>query len=434
MKTQALQYYMHDGPSAFRFELSGELTDDSARRLEQDWRTASSVMAGRMLIVDMTFITGADEAGRALLGRWHAAGAQLIASSKASRELAESVIGESLPECPAELRSSAARTWAPFRSFFEGAPSGARPFRPVMPAFRAAAVKETFRLPLKSILNAPSNLMFALALLLPLPVDGASLKTETVVAFDGYVQSTSVDLGGRFLRVYDDPKSLAKVRHGEIVVSPESRQNPKKVPGGLIHHWRGDAFVPDVKLDEMLFVVRDYDHYRDFYSPSVVESRAVARNGKEDQFSLTMMNKAFLVKTAFDADYHATNVRVDKHRFYSVSKTTRLQEVQAVGEPDQHKIAEGEGGGYVWKLFTISRLEERDGGVYIEVETVALSREIPAAMHLIVDPIVRRVSRTAMLTSLQQTAEAVRTLTAQAPPAPRRSGLPSNASAFVRIQ
>src|SRR5580693_3267770 len=75
MKNQTLKYYMHDGPSAFRFELAGDLNDEGAARLDQDWRTAS-VVGSRALIVDMTFVTNVDERGRALLGRWYAQGAQ----------------------------------------------------------------------------------------------------------------------------------------------------------------------------------------------------------------------------------------------------------------------------------------------------------------------------------------------------------------------
>jgi hypothetical protein len=58
MKIQPLQYYMHDGPSAFRFELSGELDHQGACRLDRDWRTASSTLGGRRLVVDITFLTG----------------------------------------------------------------------------------------------------------------------------------------------------------------------------------------------------------------------------------------------------------------------------------------------------------------------------------------------------------------------------------------
>src|ERR1700748_1493018 len=78
MKTKHLQYYMHDGSSAFRFELAGDLNGEGARRLVRDWRTASSVIGQRTLIVDMMFVTSADEEGRALLARWHADGAKIL--------------------------------------------------------------------------------------------------------------------------------------------------------------------------------------------------------------------------------------------------------------------------------------------------------------------------------------------------------------------
>ncbi len=52
------------------------------------------------------------------------------------------------------------------------------------------------------------------------------------------------------------------------------------------------------------------------------------------------------------------------------------------------------------------RFEERDGGVYVEVEAIALSRDIPAAVRWMVDPIVKRVSRSSVATSLKQTQEA----------------------------
>jgi ABC-type transporter Mla MlaB component len=116
MKNQTLRYYMHDGPTAFRFELAGDLDDEGARRLAQDWRTASSVIGDRTLIVDMTFITNVDKGGRTLLARWHREGAQLIAKSKASREIAETILGEPLRETVAEYDRDTRRTWLPFHS------------------------------------------------------------------------------------------------------------------------------------------------------------------------------------------------------------------------------------------------------------------------------------------------------------------------------
>jgi hypothetical protein len=115
MNNPTLRYYMHDGPSAFRFELAGYLNQEGACRLDQDWRTASSVIGDRTLIVDVTFVTHVDEQGRELITRWHRKGARLIANSKASRALAETIVGECAlneDEAPASDR-----TWLPFSCF-----------------------------------------------------------------------------------------------------------------------------------------------------------------------------------------------------------------------------------------------------------------------------------------------------------------------------
>ena len=47
-------------------------------------------------------------------------------------------------------------------------------------------------------------------------------------------------------------------------------------------------------------------------------------------------------------------------------------------------------------------MKSSDGGVYVEMETMALSRDIPAALRWMVDPIVQRVAKSAMTTSLRQ--------------------------------
>jgi hypothetical protein len=376
-----LQYYMHDGPSSFRFELAGDLDNEGARRLRQDWRTASSAIGARRLIVDMTFLTGAGEEGRSLLARWHAEGAQLIAKSKVSRELAEAIIGGRLADVAPSGNTGAERTWLPFLTFFDA--------------------------------SKTLTLLLA-ALLIPAQAHAANLKSETVSAWNGYVQSVTSALqerarpGGSFLWTLQESDRMEKVHNGEIVVAPAPGPSPRKVPGGLINHWMGAAFLAGTKLDDILEVTSDYDHYKEFYRPGVIESKAGAHSASQDTFSMLLMNKALFLKMAVDADYQTTNVRLNERRFYSVSRTTRVQEIQDYGQPSERRLPEGEGDGYIWKLLSIARLEQRDGGVYVEMETVALSCEVPGAVRLFVDPIVRRVSRNSMLTSIRQTEEAVR--------------------------
>jgi hypothetical protein len=384
MKNQKLRYYMHDGPAAFRFELAGELNQEGARQLDQDWRTASSMIGDRRLNIDMTFVTAVDEYGKALLTRWRREGAKIIANSNASRALAESILGESISECAkdAALGPASNQTWRPFRS---------------------------------SIL-APTASFLALlvALLFPADAFAATLRSDTIAAWDAYLHGANATFqdrvrpGGPFLWTLQDAERAAKVRSGEIVVASANGDNPQRVPGGLIHHWIGAVFLPDVKLTDTVELTRDYDRFKEFYHPSVFESKAIARDGSDDIFSMQLVNKVFFSKTALDADYRATNVRVDDRRFYRVSKTTRVQEVEDFGQPGEHRLPEGEGGGYIWKLYSVARFEQRDGGVYVELEAIALSRDIPVAVRLVAAPIVRRISRNSLLISLQQTEQAVR--------------------------
>jgi hypothetical protein len=154
---QALQYYMHDGPTAFRIELAGNLDYEGARRLDQDWRTASSTIGDRRLIVDMTFVTAVDEQGRALLIGWHQEGARLIANSKPSRVLAESILGEPLPASVSDAAVSD-RTWLPFRASF--------------------------------LVSAVTLLLLA-TIVFPVEAKAPTLNSETVAALDDYLQTVS---------------------------------------------------------------------------------------------------------------------------------------------------------------------------------------------------------------------------------------------------
>ncbi len=108
-------------------------------------------------------------------------------------------------------------------------------------------------------------------------------------------------------------------------------------------------------------------------------------------------------------------------RWYSTAHSTRVQEIRHYGRPDEQELPPNQGTGYIWRLYSLARFEERDGGVYIELEAIALSRDIPIALRWVADPIVRRVSRNTLLISLQQMEEAVRSTAETAKRTPKPS-------------
>ena len=262
--------------------------------------------------------------------------------------------------------------------------------------------------------NSPHRWVFALAIVvLQASAGAASLKPETAQAWEEYLKTADSRMqerlrpGNQFLWIDEDPDRLATVRDGQPVVAAVG-QNPKKVPSGLIHDWAGAVFIPGVTLDQVLSVVRDYAHYDEFYKPAVIQCKVVAKSGEDDRFSMRLMNKSVLLRTALDSDYKASYFRVDDRRWYSIARTTRVQEIEHYGEAGEQMLREDEGHGLIWRLMSISRFEERDGGVYVEVEAIALSRDIPVSLRWMVTPIVRRVSKGSMLTTLQETQNAVR--------------------------
>ena len=144
---------------------------------------------------------------------------------------------------------------------------------------------------------------------------------------------------------------------------------------------------------------------------------------------MLLTNKEDVGSTALDSEYRVCYHQVDEGRWYSVAYATRVQEVRHYGRYDVLELPPGQGNGYIWRLYSFARFEERDGGVYIELEAIALSRDIPLAARWFVDPIVRRVSKNSIMVTLRQTKEAVRSRAGAA----KESGSAPNGPGSVSI-
>jgi hypothetical protein len=266
-------------------------------------------------------------------------------------------------------------------------------------------------------LSLQTGELWAIALVLlffPVKASAADLKPETLQAWDEYVKAANAEMLERlrpdrpFLLADEAPERGSRLRSGEIVVSPAGPNIPKRVPSGLIHDWVGAAFIPNTTLHDVLPVLRDYRRYKEIYHPGVVESRTIVAGDLEDRYSMLLMNKSVVSKTALDGEYRTSYICVDDRRRYSLSETIRIQEVAGYGTKSQHTLPEDTGTGLIWRVYSITRFEEGDGGVYVELEALVLSRDIPSTLRWFVEPIVKRVSRESLEISLRQTQEAVR--------------------------
>jgi hypothetical protein len=245
----------------------------------------------------------------------------------------------------------------------------------------------------------------------------AGPKPGTLKAWDEYIQHVALPTkqeaqeNGRFLWMDQDPLRVARAQRGEILASEIDGDGPRPVPHGLIHHWIGAVFIPGVMPGKVFAVVRDYDRYSEFYRPTVVDSALLCRSLEEERFRLRYAQKVLFVTEVLDSESSVRHVRLDARRWYSITQSTRLQEIADPSGPAGNGSFADEGSRYVWRIYSISRYEQRDGGVYVEQENIVLSRAIPMSLEWLVEPAIRRLSMHLTVTYLRQTREAVRSIT-----------------------
>lgn len=240
------------------------------------------------------------------------------------------------------------------------------------------------------------------------------LKQQTIRAWEVYVSGAVARMNARlaadgtFLWSDEKPGTRQRLKDGEIVVSPMRGNGRTAISRGLIHHWIGAVFIPDTSLDDVLAVVHDYDHYKDFYQPTVADSKCISCTASPHIYFLRLFKKVLFVTSVTDVEYKSPIFRIDDRRSYSLASSTSVWEVQDYGKPTEARGSPGHGNGYVWRMQSISRYQQRDGGVYMELEALALSRDIPISYRWLVGPIVSQLSRNELSTSLGQSRDAVR--------------------------
>jgi hypothetical protein len=254
--------------------------------------------------------------------------------------------------------------------------------------------------------SEPGGRTFAVSILMilgPTLSYAAELQPETLAAWNHSVEQAKSRMnsrlgeGSQFLWLDEAPARARRVRSGEILVAPVNGSGQTNVPNGLIHDWIGAAFFPDATIEKVFSTADEYACYKDFYAPMIIDSRLLWRDGEESSFSLRWMKKALFVITVMDGDYKAYYVPRNETSRYGFVWSTRIQEVVNSGQPSELKLPAGTGSGFIWRLFSISRFDERDGGVFVELEAMALSRCVPACLGWLVNPVVKRLSQSARL-------------------------------------
>jgi len=193
-----------------------------------------------------------------------------------------------------------------------------------------------------------------------------------------------------------------------LIEQLETTDNGKKIkcPDGLIHHWVGVIFIPGATLAQTLALAQDYDHHQDFYKPDVERSRLLRRDGNNFKVFLRFYKKKVLT-AILDTEHDVHFGSLDATRAYSRSATTRVAEVENPGPGVENEKPVGHDRGLLWRMNTYWRFQEKDGGTYVQLESISLTRDIPTGLGWLISPFVTGFPREAITSTLGATRKAL---------------------------
>jgi hypothetical protein len=259
------------------------------------------------------------------------------------------------------------------------------------------------------------------ASLMAAPLSAAELRQKSIETYDRYIRLTEARIDAEVQK--SDPylwvDSLAepartqayeRLRRGEALIERMrtlDKGQPIKDDDALIHDWLGTVFVPGVTLQQTIELAQQYDHHAEIFKPDVMQCRILARDGNNFTVFFRFYKHKAVVTTIHNTVHEVRYIPLDAHRLHTRTWTTRIAQVENPDKPDGPEKPVGDDSGYLWRLNTYWRYLERDGGVYIQMESISLSRDIPAVLAWLIRPFVEGVPRESVTFTLSTTRKAL---------------------------
>jgi len=248
----------------------------------------------------------------------------------------------------------------------------------------------------------------------------ATLAPETAAAFQRYVKLTEqrilgeVDSRDRFLWIDTLPQDRRTelqrgLQQGGVVIERLRTQDGSAsidAPDGLIHHWVSVVFVPKADVAQAVALMQDYERHATYFAPAVAAAKILAHEGNRFRVAIRFQVKKIITVT-MDTENEAEFFQTAPDRAHSRIRSTRVTEISDVGTPEERPKPVGDENGFMWNLNTYWRFLERDGGTYIQCESLTLSRDVPFALGWIIRPIVTQMPRESLMFTMGQARNAL---------------------------
>jgi hypothetical protein len=237
------------------------------------------------------------------------------------------------------------------------------------------------------------------------------LQPQTREAFSAYIRDAeaampqTLDISS-FLWCDASPERAQQVRRGQVLAQFWSAQGPLKVASGLIHDWIGAALISGATIEETLALVQDYDNHKNIYQPEVIASKLISHHGNDFRIYLRLLKKKIMT-VVLDTDHDVHYQCLDRRRWLCRSYTTRIAEVEHAGSPNERVLPPDTGYGFLWRLYSYWRFQQKKAGVYVECRAISLTRDVPLGLGWIIEPIVQKLPQESLIHTLEATRQAL---------------------------
>jgi hypothetical protein len=230
----------------------------------------------------------------------------------------------------------------------------------------------------------------------------ADLQPRTSDAYHAYVGLAQQAFEERVLRE-NPPEST---RDGVIFARPARSGGIIGVSGGLVHHWAGAALLHRVTLESVLKVSTDYSSLRSIYK-EVVSSQLLEHEGNTYRVRTRLKEAGAGVTAVLDITSTIDYRYPTTDSVFVLSNADEIRQVVNPGSETELLLPVGHDSGYLWRANSFMYLAETGNGVYIEMETLGLSRPFPPLLSWLIKPVARRLGRKSVDTALQEFVAAV---------------------------
>ncbi len=236
-----------------------------------------------------------------------------------------------------------------------------------------------------------------------------------VSAFNAYVGTVEARLAeqhrspnGFLAPAGSDPKNVeARLRKGDMIVERLAPSTGADFSGALLHHWRGTAFAAGARAGDFERVLRDYNAYPHNFSPQVLQAKVLAQAGDRIEARIRVRQR-HVITVVMDLTYDVSLGRLDAQHGYTSSRSTRIDEIDSPDTSHERTLNADEEHGFLWRLNTYWSYEEREGGLYLQIEAVSLTRAVPRGLGWVIRPYVERIPRESLEFTLSSARAAMR--------------------------